>query len=271
MKTTESREYQNQSGQALAEFLVVTGFVLVPMALGSVYLMKIGNTQHEMQEAARYAAWERIVWSAGGNGPHQKVNNVVLNETVSRVLGEPDRPIDSREDGRAVTPGNRQLDPMLSINVGAGTRRPIFKEESGALHRFSFSDAKAASGGVAGALGKVVAFGLDLNEKGLQTSTISWKHDWIPALDFGWQPISSSTTNTLLTESWNAGSPARIKDSLDGIVATSLVSNLGIASALSTLSGLARFKDFRKLELGKIDVDRVPCHRLAKARGRQSC
>lgn len=271
MKTTEFRRYQHQAGQALAEFLVVSGFVLVPVALGSVYLMKIGNTQHEMQEAARYAAWERTVWSTAGNSSNRKTDTVVLNEAVARVLGEPDRPIDSREDGRAVTPSNRQLDPMLSINMGGGNRGPVFKEESGALHSFSFSDTKAASGGAAGALGKAVAFGLDLNEKGLQTSTISWKHDWIPALDFGWQPISSSSTNTLLTESWNAGSPARIRDSIDGIVATSLISNLGIASALNTLSGLARFKDFRKLELGKIDVDRVPCHRLAKARGRQSC
>ena len=168
MKTTECRGHRDQSGQALAEFLVVAGFVLVPLALGTVFLMKIGNTQHEMQEAARYAAWERTVWSPAGNSPHQKVNTVVLNETVARVLGEPERPIDSREDGRTVAPSGRQLDPMLSVNMGAGIRRPVFKEESGALQAFSFSDAKAASGGVAGALGKVVAFGLDLNEKGLQ-------------------------------------------------------------------------------------------------------
>jgi hypothetical protein len=271
VKRVKSGCTKQQAGQALAEFLVVAGFVLVPVALGSVYLMKIGNTQHEMQEVARYAAWERTVWSAGGGGSHHKSNSVVLNESVARVLGEPDAPIDSAVDGRVVAAASRKFDPMLSINKGNGNRGPIFKEDSGAFHTFSFNDDDAATGRVASALGTVVAFGLDLNEKGLQTSTITWKHDWVPALDYGWAPITSSSTNTLLTESWNAGSPERIRDSLDGIVATSLLGEVGLGTALRTLGGLARFKDFDRLELGKIDVDRLPCHRLARASGRLSC
>ncbi|MDY6929653.1 MAG: hypothetical protein SWN10_21460 [Pseudomonadota bacterium] len=233
--------------------------------------MKIGNTQHEMQEVARYAAWERTVWSARGSGSHHKSSSVVLNEAVARVLGEPVTPVDSTVDGRVVAAASRKFDPLLSINKGDGNRGPVFKEESGAFHNFSFNDDDAATGKVASALGSVVSYGLDLNEKGLQTSTITWKHDWVPALDFGWADITSSSTNTLLTESWNAGSPDRIKDSLDGIVATSLLGDVGLGSALRTLSGLAFFKDFDKLKLGKIDVDRMPCHRLARARGRLSC
>lgn len=121
------------------------------------------------------------------------------------------------------------------------------------------------------ALGNVVTYGLDLNDKGLQTSPISWKYDWVPSLDYGWAPINVTSSNTLLTESWNAGSPDRIKKSIDGIVATNLLKNARIDKGLKLLGGLARFKDFKKLELGKIDVDRLPCHRLAKAKGRLSC
>ncbi|PHQ25167.1 hypothetical protein CLH62_12530 [Marinobacter guineae] len=271
MRSVESRYMKRQSGQALAEFLVVAGFVLVPVALGSVYLMKVGNSQHEMHEATRYAAWERTIWSAGGGGSHHKSDGVVLNEAVARVLGEPDSPIDSVVDGKAVKAATRKFDPMLSVDKGDGDRGPIFKEEKGGYHSFSFKDDKAASGSVAKALGSVITFGLDLNDKGLQTSTISWKYDWVPSLDYGWAPMNVSSSNTLLTESWNAGSPDKIKKSIDGIVATTLLKNASIDKGLKLLGGLARFRDFKKLELGKIDVDRLPCHRLAKAKGRLSC
>lgn len=259
-------------GQALAEFLVVTGFVLLPVALGSVFLMKIGNSQHEMHEAARYAAWERTVWSSGaGVGSHHKSDDVVLNETVARVLGPPGNPVDSVVDGKDVKPASRRFDPLLGINKGGGVRGPVFKEENGQIHVLSFKDDKAANGLVTKALSNVIAYGLDLNERGLQTSTISWKYDWISSLDYGLAPISVSSTNTLLTEAWNAGSPDNIRDSIDGIVATTLLKNASIGKGLRILGGLARFKDFRRLELGKIDVDRLPCHRLAKAKGRLSC
>jgi hypothetical protein len=269
MKKASSRWCQ---GQALAEFLVVTGFVLLPVALGSVFLMKIGNSQHEMHEAARYAAWERTIWSSGsGVGSHHKSDDVVLNETVARVLGAPDKPVDSDVDGKDVKPASRRFDPLLNINKGGGNRGLVFKEENGQIHAISFKDDKAASGLVTKALSNVVAYGLDLNERGLQTSTISWKYDWISSLDYGLAPISVSSTNTLLTEAWSAGSPNNIRDSIDGIVATTLLQNASIGKGLRILGGLARFKDFRRLELGKIDVDRLPCHRLAKAKGRLSC
>lgn len=271
MKSLKTGCTKRQEGQALVEFLVVAGFVLVPVALGSVYLMKIGNTQHEMQEVARYAAWERTVWSAGGSGPHEKSNSVVLSESVARVLGESDAPIDSIVDGAVVPAADRTFAPMLSIDKGNGQRGPVFREESGDFHTFSFDDDDAASGDVASALASVVSFGLDVNEKGLQTSTITWKHDWIPALDYGEAAITSSTTNTLLTESWNAGSPEKIKDSVEGLVATDLLSDLRIESILSTLSGLVLFEDFDDMNLGKIDVDRVPCHRLVTNREALSC
>lgn len=260
----------SQTGQALAQFLVAAAFVLIPMALGSVYLMKIGNSQHEMHEAARYAAWERTVWSAGGGG-HHKSDNAVLNEAVTRVLGEPNAQIDSEVDGKGVKPKDRKFDPMLSINKGNGDRGAVYKEGKASFHTFSFKDNKPSGGKAAKALGKVVSWGLDLNERGLQTSTLSWKYDWIPTLDNGRAPINVSSSNTLLTESWNAGSPDGVKDALDGIVATTLLKNAKVGKALKLLGGLARFKDFKKLDLGKIDVDRLPCHRLAKSKGRLSC
>lgn len=259
-----------QSGQALAEFVVIAGLVLVPVALGSVYLMKLGNSQHEMQEAARYAAWERTVWSQGGDS-HTKSATAVLNEALVRVLGEPDLPIDSVRDQQDVDPGDRRFEAMLSINKGDGVHGALFSENGGAYHTIAFADESAGSGGIAKAWGTVISRGLKLNDKGLQTSTVLWSYDWISILDFGQPAIEARSWNTLLTESWNAGSPQKARASVAGAVATDLLSDRRIGRGLNFLAGLLWFKDFNELELGKVDVEQVPCHRLARGKGVESC
>ena len=136
-----------QSGQAMAEFLVVAVFALVPVMLGTVFLMKLGNSQHEMHEAARYAAWERTVWSANGKGAHHKSDASVLNEAVARILGEPEAPVDTLVDGKAVKAKDRKFDPMIGINKGDGNRGPVFKEEKDGFHSLVFNDNKPTTGG----------------------------------------------------------------------------------------------------------------------------
>ncbi|MGC9239893.1 MAG: hypothetical protein ACP5D5_09540 [Acidithiobacillus sp.] len=51
-----------EKGQALTETVVVAGFVLVPLLILGVYVGKWAYLQDRTIEAARYAAWERIVW-----------------------------------------------------------------------------------------------------------------------------------------------------------------------------------------------------------------
>ncbi|MGE0049565.1 MAG: hypothetical protein AB7T01_11630 [Acidithiobacillus sp.] len=50
-----------EKGQALTEVVVVAGFVLVPLLILGVYVGKWGYLQDRSIEAARYAAWERVV------------------------------------------------------------------------------------------------------------------------------------------------------------------------------------------------------------------
>ncbi|MDX1589773.1 MAG: TadE family protein [Oleiphilaceae bacterium] len=260
-----------QRGQAMAEFAVVAAFVLVPMSLGMAFLAKLGDSRHQMHEAARYAAWERTVWSESDPNVNRKASDSVLNEALTRVLGEPTRPLDSRQDGRDLKAKDRRFAPFLyTLNPPTGKYRPMFREDEGRFMELSFKDEKALNGRASRAFGNIASWGLSVSDKGLQTSTFSWEHEWIPTLDFGQDLLTVSSHNTLMTESWNAGSPDEAKRRIKRMVAASMLANSRVRSGLSAMSKLG-FKEFRQLELGKIDVDRVPCQRLTNLTKRPRC
>ncbi|WP_166253570.1 TadE/TadG family type IV pilus assembly protein [Marinobacter salicampi] len=263
--------YKRQRGQAMAEFAVVAAFVLVPMSLGMAFLAKLGDSRHQMHEAARYAAWERTVWSAADPRVNHKANSHVLNETLARVVGEPAAPLDSKADRLDVKPADRKFAPLLYVaDSPTGKRRAIFREDKGKFMDLAFKDDKALAGKAAKAFGSLAARGLSVSDKGLQTSTFSWEHEWIPALDFGQPRLSVGSHNTIMTESWNAGSPQEAKRRIKRMVATSLLANSTVKKGLSAMSKLG-FKEFKQLDLGKIDVDRVPCQRLTNLTKRPKC
>lgn len=250
------------------EFAVVATFVLVPMTLGMVYLGKLGDSRHQMHEAARYAAWERTVWSESDPKLNSKPNKEVVNETLSRVLGEPQTPVNSKNDGKDIKPKVRKFESLLYVNnAKTGKRSVIYKEDKGEYLKLSLKEEAALKGKASKALGSLIKHGFSLNDNGLQTSTFTWNHEWIPALDVGLPELSVSSHNTLLTESWNAGSPQQVKDTLKKAVATSFLDKSIVKKGLSAMSKLG-FKEFKNLHLGKIDVDRVPCQRLTNVSGK---
>jgi len=60
-RPVEASPWSGESGQALTETVVVAGFVLVPLLILGVYVGKWAFLQDRTIEAARYAAWERVV------------------------------------------------------------------------------------------------------------------------------------------------------------------------------------------------------------------
>lgn len=269
--TGNACRHMRERGQAMAEFAVVAAFVLVPMSLGMAFLAKVGDSRHQMHEAARYAAWERTVWSATDSRVNHKTSDRVLNEALVRVVGEPSSPLDSKVDGNEVKAADRKFAPFLYVNdPSAGKRRPMFKEDKSKFMDLAFKDSKALKGNTAKAFGNIAARGLSVSNKGLQTSTFRWEHEWIPALDMDHPLLSVSSHNTLMTESWSAGSPKEIKRRIKRLVPTSHLADSKIKMGLSAMSKLG-FKEFKQLDLGKIDVDRVPCQRLTNLTKRPKC
>lgn len=51
-----------QAGSVLAEFLVVSAAVLVPLAILMPLLFKYIENRQYVEQAARYAAWERTAY-----------------------------------------------------------------------------------------------------------------------------------------------------------------------------------------------------------------
>lgn len=84
-----------QQGAAMVEFIVGAVFVLVPMTLALQALGKFADVQATANTAARYAAWEKTVWSedtgslfASHNQPNQKSSAQIRNEIMVRVIND---------------------------------------------------------------------------------------------------------------------------------------------------------------------------------------
>ena len=75
---------QRQKGQSVVGFLVASVFILVPAFIGMTFLAKIGDMKFRVQEASRYAAWEKTVWEAAGG--HAKDDTALGWEVRNRVL-----------------------------------------------------------------------------------------------------------------------------------------------------------------------------------------
>lgn len=93
-----------QSGQAMTEFVIVAAAVLVPLFLILPVLTKYGEVSQTSVEMARYVAWERSVWHepnnlptgveiVGGSTFPAKDSQDIAEEAKLRFLGAPDAPI----------------------------------------------------------------------------------------------------------------------------------------------------------------------------------
>lgn len=88
---------KTQQGQATTE-LLVSALVLVPMFVFVPLVGKYVDIKQRNQEAARYAVWERTIWSdpsaMWNDGEATKNDATILVEQNTRVYGHPKQGID---------------------------------------------------------------------------------------------------------------------------------------------------------------------------------
>lgn len=101
-----------QAGSVLAEFLVVSAAVLVPLAILMPLLFKYIENRQYVEQAARYAAWERTAYylSAPSHLPSSapvKGAAQIQREVDNRILAEGQAPIHRHSALNYVTPQQR--------------------------------------------------------------------------------------------------------------------------------------------------------------------
>lgn len=295
-KKVRFNKRSGQWGQATVEFLVAAAFVLIPMAVLAPMLGKYIDAKQKVEQAARYAAWERTVWyeKLPPTAPvkTQKSDEAVLIEAQVRVFGGRYQSGSLKGKHRGIYHGQGQrnasfdLDPLLYFAHGTQSGyRPILREQdkatSNQMRRYLSSDtAEIKTPGVAPGMDTVFkgiqalsnvlpSLGkFDINNRGAHTATVSVKLD-VPGNmpEFANQNLTLTRSHTLVTDAWNAGGPKHTKQRVEGLVPLSSL-NGGYIKDIQKLLGISvpvlgnPFRPIAYLEFGRVDVEPVPLQYL---------
>ena len=244
-------------GQALSETLVAF-VVLVPILMLTPYLGKYLDVKHKAEDSARYAVWERTVFSDPGAGwnalENQKSGAAIRSEIRARFIEEPRAAVTA-----STLPGGRnflwedhrggELVPLDEFQASLNEAREPFayglrgRTFLGKPESLSLFGALAQDGlpllnqldGLSDFLGGALDFSLGLNSQGFAQSGVQ-----LPVVDL---PIFSRVGATLdidvatgrrqfgsasaiLTDPWVPGAEINYRETLDGMVIDEIVSFL---------------------------------------------
>lgn len=274
-----------QRGQALAEFVIVALFFLVPLFLALVALGKLSDVRHATAMAARYATWERTVWyEAGGgrfddiNAPNTKSGVQIHAEAVVRVFNDRSRTASVIADAdRNATGFANGTDPMWRDNAGQAYLRD-FDQAGSVLARVAPSTDVAGRAlgligglslppGVVGTLAPPLPADTmataEITLSGIARDSQAYQRLWPQASVWRepWQGLDFSAGGAIVSNTWGANGASATRD----MVALSTPTAQGLGTLVGTTVNAAILTwdpAMNKVDLGKIDVDVVPGDRL---------
>lgn len=288
------QEFSKQKGATLTEFAIVASFVFVPMIVLTMLMGKQIQAKHHYEQALRYAAFERTVWFA--QQPKHRPPGVLVPVKSDAEIG---REIQARmlSDRKSLIRSNHRtgnvaenMDPILYWkDYQTQTYKPRLAkvQQTNNAEYVKNVERNEKMPGVAGngvdatidALKGLTGFSVETN--GLYRSKVTMDLtdiDWIKefknsnnqALDLRVdRSVQNNQSNKerqlmLLADGWNMGGREATKSQVKSLVLTSLLDNDAIRTAQSIAGWIPFAKELGPsyLELGKVDPDVVPSHRL---------
>ncbi|GHB12713.1 hypothetical protein ACFFLG_15750 [Shewanella indica] len=263
-----------QRGGVLAEFIVIGGFVLMPLALLLPMVFKHVENRQMTEQAARYAVWERVAYFQSkpknrDSDTPVKSDAQISNEIRNRVFADKNSAIYLGQNTNKV---QETLNPVLQIKDQTTRKWVTLFEEDKDKAGFYHSSQTSESGlpgnfsKVSTAVGKVLSIApdMDLSNKGFYRVNVSSKlrsFKWFPEL--GDKSLAMTRQGALLTEGWMIGGPAAAKRELKYLVPIgAFAEKLGLEKLMDILSVLPIAEELEWLDLAKIEPDAVPCVRL---------
>jgi len=272
-----------QSGQAMVELVIVAGFVLVPLFLAIPLLGKYLDVRSAAVQASRYAAWERTVWYGGdaatGMGwfgaskkwqANEKSDTQIRNELGVRQLSQ-------TGTGDAFSNADR------SAGAFKGDSKMLWQDRSGQKLLANYSDIQNNIGSslapgtlnvildpIANFASTLGPFVLEMNGKYSATVNIKARDIDYDHFLFKNSTANFSEHNVLLANGWNANGPddpakTSVKQQVKGLTPTSIFDTefggVNIIDVLLNVISIA-VPEVSKLDLGKIEPDKVPPDRL---------
>lgn len=293
---------RSQGGASLVEFCIATVFLLGPAFLLTPVLGKMIAGKHRYEQSLRYAAWERTVWfdTQPANAPNAPVKSAaeLAQEIQARNFGRAATPL--RADDRS---RNRAEDAPLDFILHRPTAVAINQSPSG--YRGWFVDrgndsnapihavANQASNRLGGTAGQGQAAAMEaietatrfrVNTRALYTTHVSADlqdvvifSEFEEGPDNDRRPIDLRLDRhrgrdrqlVLLTDTWNVSGPNHAASQARSMLSTSFLGDSeGLQRALQVIGAipLGVNREIGMLELGKVDPEQVPQHRLGQYR-----
>ncbi|HKQ31519.1 MAG TPA: TadE family protein [Burkholderiales bacterium] len=286
--------FSRQDGATLTEFAMVASFVFVPMIVLTMLMGKQIQAKHHYEQALRYAAFERTVWFA--QQPKHRPPGVTVpvksdveigREIQARMLSDRNALIKSNHRTGQVA---EKMDPILYWkDYQSQTYKPRLAKLSQANNAEYVKNTEnnekvpgVAGNGVDATIDVLKGLtGFSVQTNGLYRSKVTMDLtdiDWIKefksqnnqALDLRVdRSVQNNVSNKerqlmLLADGWNMGGRESTKSQVKSLVLTSLLDNAAIRTAQSIAGWIPFAKELgpNYLELGKVDPDVVPSHRL---------
>lgn len=204
---------RREGGQSLVEFVVLAGFVLVPLLLMMAYVGKWAYLQNRSIEAARYAAWERTVSRVtppnGREWAALKSDADLRNEVAIRFFGARNErltAVTGSADATKVASGS-SAEPLLHKHDG----EPLLVEREKNI-QVETAERPFDGGWTQGAMNAINKItGNPMQMTGPTVATVSVTAAGIPQRLFrevGLQdPLDFTAQAAVLTDPWSANGP----------------------------------------------------------------
>lgn len=241
-----------EHGQSITEFVVITAFALIPLFFFVTYTGKWGFAQLRAIEAARYVAWERIVWRKSPPSEREwtaiKSDADLRNEAALQFFG-------MRGHGLThVSPANsRTVDPLLTRHDG----QPLLQDLSTV---YATTREEVIADGVSmkflGTLMKLTH--VPLHMTGPTSATVSVQLAGLPGYGYlSENPLAIGPQITaqaaVLTDAWTANGPDEETRVVKKLLPSGFLDN-SVVNTVKTL-GATLFPELNHLDFGHIDPE----------------
>ncbi len=258
----------------MTEFVVGAVLFLVPVFLIIPVLGKYLDAKATATVAARYAAWERTVWYAGGTSSvtwpgNEKTDAQLRNEIRQRLFSE----------GTAIANGD-----MGAASWGGSGHKVLYRNRDGSSMLANYDAVTQGisnddSPGIANDLVNLIVTVTDalgsftLETKGLYNATVAVNLGILPigmtlyddpGLAFNPGTLGFTERNVILANGWNANGSGHVKTQVQGLTPTSIFSN-PVVDVIWTIAKVLMTPfapEVWLIEFGKIEPDIVPPDRL---------
>jgi len=247
------------SGTAITEVIVAL-LALSPFLIGIPLLGKQLDVKHKSMDAARYAAWERTVWSSGGSNRKDAAD--ITLEARDRILGDARANITTTESLRndGVTENILWRDAanqrLLSYDgdaqpVGIDERLAREPVEVGAL----FVPAFVYGGGVISTAASVLQVReMDLDSRTFASADVGValrpllaakartpvSLQRLDADEGAEQPLVQRATSAILSDSWSSRDEAEFGQRVDRLTMDEFVETIEAPSRILALNALGK-------------------------------